>query len=267
MMQDHNHTASLGRAELKALRRAAKAKPPTPRTHIDCACVIHGSGYDWIYVDRLYNMVSRHLHLPVRFHVYTEPNRSVPAHMIRHDLQEWAGISGPKRSWWYKMQLFNAENFSGDLLYFDLDTVIVRDISWCVENSAQDFWTLRDFRYLQKASYQGINSSVMWFNVAAFDWVWQQFKSQPVAQITRAYPGDQDYLFATIPQPRRRLFEDRRVASYRWQLHDGGWDFHQRRSRHPGVGTNIPETVSVVVFHGRPKPHQLRDAVIAEHWQ
>jgi hypothetical protein len=253
--------------QAKALRRASKARPMAARTHVDCACVIHGTGYDWNYVDRLYNMVCRHMHVPVRFHVYTEQHRSVPAHMIKHILQEWPGISGPKRSWWYKVQLFNSQLFQDDLLYFDLDTVIVGDISWCVENSAQDFWTLRDFRYLQKPTYQGINSSVMWFNVARFQWVWDQFQRHTVSRITHEYPGDQDFLFATIPSPHRRLFEDRRVASYRWQLADGGWDWQRRRSLHPGTGTVIPPEVSVVVFHGRPKPHQLTDPVIAEHWQ
>jgi hypothetical protein len=251
----------------KAARRAAKARPPVSRTHVDCACVIHGSGYDWIYVQRLYDMVCRHMPLPVRFHVYTEHDRSVPPHMIKHCLQQWPGISGPKKSWWYKMQLFDPEHFAGDLLYFDLDTVIVADISWCVENSAQDFWTLRDFRYLQKASYQGINSSLMWFNTQKFADVWHDFAKIGAANVSARYHGDQDYLFAVIQPPRRRLFEDRRVASYRWQLCQGGWDFVRRRHHRPGIETMIPADVSVITFHGRPKPHQIQDPIIAQHWQ
>jgi hypothetical protein len=50
----------------------------------DCACVIHGTGYDWQYVDKLYNMLTRHLPQGIRFHVYTEEHRSVPSHMIKH---------------------------------------------------------------------------------------------------------------------------------------------------------------------------------------
>jgi hypothetical protein len=255
------------RAALKAARRAAKAKPPQPRTHVDCACVIHGAAYDWIYVERLYNMVSRNMHVPIRMHVYTEHDRSVPPHMIKHCLVEWPGISGPKRSWWYKMQLFDPDHFAGDLLYFDLDTVICGDISWCVENSARDFWTLRDFRYLQKASYQGINSSLMWFNTQEYGWVWDAFVAAGVNQVSKQYPGDQDYLFATITPPQRRLYEDRRVASYRWQLREGGWDFIHRRFLRPGIETVIPPDVSVINFHGRPKPHQIQDPIIAQHWQ
>jgi len=56
---------------------------------IDCACVIHGTGYDWIYVERLYNMLNRHLSGGCRMHVYTEHDRSVPPHMIKHCLEDW----------------------------------------------------------------------------------------------------------------------------------------------------------------------------------
>jgi hypothetical protein len=187
--------------------------------------------------------------------------------MIKHCLQEWPGISGPKRSWWYKLQLFDPGHFAGDLLYFDLDTVIVSDISWCVESSAQDFWTLRDFRYLQKNSHQGINSSLMWFNTQRFAWVWQGFVAAGADRVSTQYPGDQDYLYVTIPVAQRRLYDDRRVASYRWQLCQGGWDFARRRPQRPGIETVIPTDVSVITFHGRPKPHQITDPVIAQHWQ
>ncbi len=120
----------------KAMRRAARAEhrakkspgyvAPTvsdPTGPVDCACVIHGSGYDWIYVDRLYSMLSRHISRGIRLHVYTEPGRPVPPHMIRHNLQEWPGVSGRKQSWWYKMQLFNPAHHQGQLLYM-LDLLI-----------------------------------------------------------------------------------------------------------------------------------------------
>jgi hypothetical protein len=54
--------------------------------------------------------------------------------MVKHILDDW-GISGPKRSWWYKMQLFNPAHFAGNLLYFDLDVVIANQLNW-IPNSA-----------------------------------------------------------------------------------------------------------------------------------
>ena len=72
------------------------------RSVVNCACVIHGSVYDWMYVEKLYNMVQRNINVAVQFHVYTQHDRKVPDHMITHQLFVWQ-ISGPKKSWWYKM--------------------------------------------------------------------------------------------------------------------------------------------------------------------
>ena len=151
----------------RAAREAHRAKKQmtlenTPTGPVDCACVIHGNGYNWVYVEKLHSMLSRHLSRGVRLHVYTEANRSVPPYMVRHNLVEWTGISGRKRSWWYKMQMFNPVHYQGQMLYFDLDTVIVDNIDWILELSPFYFWTIRDFRVLWKPDVQNMNSSVMY---------------------------------------------------------------------------------------------------------
>lgn len=235
---------------------------------IDCACVIHGSGYDWVYVDKLYNMLCKYLHRDIRFHVYTEIDRPVPDHMIKHNLIEWHGISGPKKSWWYKLQLFNAEHHSGNLLYFDLDTLIIRDINWIPELSTDKFWTIKDFRYLQAPGWDEINSSVMWWNVKRFDWVWQQFKQLDINTIIRTYRGgDQAYLTKAIDYQDRRYFSSEHTQSWRWECLDGGTDFTTRKARNPGTGTVIADLTSIVVFHGTPKPHEINDPVVKQLWQ
>ena len=235
---------------------------------IDCACVIHGSGYDWVYVDKLYNMLHKYLHGNIRFHVYTERDRNVPEHMIKHNLVEWPGISGPKKSWWYKMQLFNAEHHSGNLLYFDLDTLIIREIAWITKLSTDKFWTIKDFKQLQAPGWNEINSSVMWWNVKRFDWVWQQFKQLDINNIIRTYRGgDQVYLTEVIDYQDRRYFSPEHIQSWRWECLDGGTDFTTRKVRNPGSGTTIADLTSIVVFHGTPKPHEINDPVIAELWR
>jgi len=236
---------------------------------IDCACVIHGTGYDWNYVERLYNMLNRSLRGQVRLHVYTEAHRPVPEHMIKHVLQEWPGLSGPRRSWWYKLQLFNAEHHSGNLLYFDLDTVIVRDITWITELPPIKLWTIRDFRNLQEPNHMGINSSIMWWNVAKFDWVWQGFKNIDKSHLTTVYSdGDQQYLWQTLGVNEIRFFPEERIQSWRWQAVDGGFDFNKRQFYKPGTGTKLDDLVGVLVFHGQPKPHEmLDDVVIRQHWK
>lgn len=244
----------------------AKKNKSSTNGKIDCACVIHGTGYDWIYVERLYNMLTRHIPQGINFHVYTEHDRSVPPHMIKHCLETWPGISGPKKSWWYKMHLFNPEHHIGNLLYFDLDTVIVRDLSWIAQLPADYFWGIRDFRYLQRSTYHTINSSAMWFNVLEFAYVWDQFLKDGVSTIASRYQGDQDYITKVIDYNRRRYFDDKYFESYRWQCLDGGYDFQYRKHRALNTGVRIAGDTAVVVFHGKPKPHEVSDPEIVKLW-
>lgn len=236
------------------------------RGPVDCACVIHGTAYDWIYVDRLYSMLSRHITPGINLHVYTEADRPVPAPYIKHALLDWS-ISGPRRGWWYKMQMFNPEHHAGPLLYFDLDTVIVRDIDWMWKQTTSYFWAIHDFKHLWRPSHVGINSSVMWWDTQQYRHVWDTFVQQNLQQVMTKYQGDQDYITDIIPQNQRRFFDASRIQSWRWQCLDGGYDFRRRRYHNPGQGTKINENTSVLVFHGNPKPADITENIIMDHWR
>lgn len=235
-------------------------------TTVDCACVIHSAGYNWVYVEKLYNMLCRTLSATVRLHVYTEHHRSVPPHLIKHCLEEWPGIAGPKQSWWYKMQLFNPAHHQGNLLYFDLDCVMVRDITWITELPTDKFWTIRDFRYLQKINTAGMNSSVMWWNVSKFQNVWHDFAKLNLTETIKKYHGDQDYLNVAIDRNDMRFMDPKLIESYRWQSQDGGYNFAHRQAIKPGSGAHITDHTAVLVFHGRPKPHEVQDPLIQQLW-
>jgi hypothetical protein len=211
-------------------------------------------------------MLKRALSTDIRLHVYTEPDRVVPEPYIKHSLKEWEGISGPKKSWWYKMQLFNPENFAGDLLYFDLDTIVLRSIDWIPALATEKFWTIKDFKHLQSNQISEINSSVMWWNVERYAYVWEKFNQQDVKKIVRTYQGDQDFLHATINYNNRRYLDEDKIKSYRWQVLDGGYDFEKRQFRHPGKGPFICGNTSIVVFHGQPKPHDVKHPEIVKLW-
>ena len=264
---------NLHRLQRQAHRARKQALPSVaitndPNGPVDCACVIHGDGYDFTYVDRLYNMLNRHLSRGARLHVYTEASRAVPAHMVRHDLTEWPGVSGRKRSWWYKMQLFNSDHFQGQLLYFDLDTVIVSNIDWMTQLSPVFFWTLRDFRSLWRPDCYNMNSSVMYWNTNDWQSIWTQFEQQGIdrVRIRHQHGGDQDYLNTVIPAQKRRFLDEQRIVSWRWTALDGGMNFKNRTYKRPNRGTILDPRNSVLVFHGDPKPHEVSDVVIKTHW-
>jgi hypothetical protein len=83
--------------------------------------------------------------------------------------------------------------------------------------------------------------------------------------LVRRYPGDQDYLSEKIDFSRRRFLNEQQIKSWRWQCFDGGFDFRRRTNRYPGTGTDI-NGASVLVFHGKPKPAEITDPVILDHW-
>lgn len=235
---------------------------------IHCACLIHDTLYDFEYVHRLYRSLCRNLTPEVVLHVYTESNRDVPAPYIKHSLMEWPGVRGAKQSWWYKVQLFNDELFSGKLLYFDLDTVIVSNIDWLWQQKhADDFWTIRDFKWLFRQSRVSMNSSVMRFDTHRYSYIYKEFDFTQVAGIgVRRWHGDQDYIWSKLPKEEVHFYDTTRVLSWRWQVKDGGYNFQKRKHFEPGKGTVIEPEHSVYVFHGNPKPHEVEDVAIREHW-
>lgn len=232
---------------------------------VDCACVIHGDAYSWKYVDRLYGMLKRNLSRELRLHVYTEAERPVPDHMIKHALTPWPEVRSG-RAWWYKMQLFNPAHHAGPLLYFDLDTVIINNIDWIVDGPATYFNTVRDFKYLWSPNHVGINSSVMWWDTIRFAQVWDSFCTESLSDMQLKHRGDQDFLSDTIASNQVRYFDKERVKSWRWQCQDGGYNFKKRCHRLPGTGTQVSEKTSVLIFHGAPKPDQVTDPFVLHHW-
>lgn len=233
---------------------------------IDCACVLHGSAYSWTYVDKLYAMLTRHFSLPVRLHVWTESTRAVPDIYVKHDLQEWPGVSGPRKSWWYKMQMFDPAGFQGRLIYFDLDVIILENIDWMLHVDLNYFWAVRDFRYHFRGAWTGINSSIMIWDTSRWQKVWTDFCNNNIHAVTKRFQGDQDFLNAHINPNQRQYFDSQLIKSWRWEIKDGGMDFKKRVYRRPGAGSVIPPKTHVMIFHGQPKPHDITDPVIQQAW-
>jgi hypothetical protein len=255
--------------KFQVLKIKSKSSPAMTdiTTPLDCACVLHGTAYDWSYVDKLYSMLCRNLSRPINLHVYTEVTRPVPAPYIKHELVDWKFKSARQKSWWYKLQMFNSQNHAGPLLYFDLDVVIVQNIDWLVNQNLRFLWGIRDFKTMYKPHITDINSSVMYWDTCTYDWIWQQVLEQGVNNITARFHGDQDFLSKTLNQNQIRYFTPDRIKSWRWQCLDGGYDFKKRRWNSPGAGTHLDVNTDIMVFHGKPKPHEIHDHVVQRHWQ
>lgn len=233
----------------------------------DCACVIHGNLYDWIYVERLYNMLKANGTHDIRLHVFTEPDRTVPEPFVKHNLKEWPGIAGPKKSWWYKMQMFNPVHNLERVLYLDLDTVITRNIDCIWDLDEQYFWSIRDFKHLWRPTWNGINSSVMIWDTQKFAWIWDDFCSKNINATVKLFHGDQDYLNTVLDDKNRKFIDPEMIKSWRWQCKDGGLDMKSRIYRSPNAGTIVDYKTAIMIFHGKPKPHEIQDPIIEKHWK
>ena len=112
-----------------------------------------------------------------------------------------------------------------------------------------------------------MNSSVMYWNTERFAWVWDQFKNEDINTVVRSYPGDQDYLNRVLTREHKRYYAPVQFQSYRWQAAEGGYDFKRRCAKQPGAAATINPDASVLVFHGNPKPHEVKDPQIQALWR
>lgn len=134
---------------------------------VTVACVLRSGGdYTPEYVERLAYGVQRHS--PWRFVALSDCSLDFETIPLAHD---WPG-------WWAKLELFRPGLFEGPVLYLDLDTVIVGDLSPLM-SVKHEFTMLADFFKPQYAA-----SGVMAWEG---DWsrIYRAFASNPSGHIAR----------------------------------------------------------------------------------
>lgn len=146
-------------------------------------------------------------------------------------IRDWPG-------WWAKMELFRPD-IKGDLLYMDLDTVIVGDLTPMA--SAGQFTMLRDF-------YRSGNlgSGLMYLPEADRAELWEAWNRQPEAEMgqhqTNQSLGDQGFIQSVRRKP---------VALWQDLLPGSVISYKVNQRRLPPPGTRV------VCFHGIPRPWQV----------
>lgn len=206
-------------------------------------------GPEWVL--KLRNMVARHLRIPHKFVCVTDDPVS--------DIQ-CLPLLCPYTGWWQKMGLFSGV-LDGDNLYLDLDVVIADDISslpGLLELDRSKLWALDDFSYGFKNPRQGlsddqkrflggnstINSSVMLWHGDAPKAAWDQFTPALMNEVH----GDQNAITKLL-WPNINLIPDSVAGSYKYGK-------LRNEARKP-----------ITIFHGDPKPDQIRDKWVLENWR
>jgi hypothetical protein len=153
---------------------------------INIVCVLRSNGkigYDASWVEKLQNAVSRHLTLPHRFICLSDCD--VPCERIP--------LEDVGQGWWAKMQLFRPNIFNGPVLYFDLDTVIcknINDIIKLVEHEKFVMW--------YEADKKIHSSAMMWWN-GDYSFLWDKYISKSTEFWSEKYKevpllGDQGFV-------------------------------------------------------------------------
>lgn len=138
--------------------------------------------------------------------------------------------------WWSKMELFRPD-ISGDLLYFDLDTVIrgpLDDIA-----AVNRLTLLRDLYCKGEHRYDRLQSAVMYLPKACRAEIWHAFLADSRRAIrNHTIGGDQEF-----------LEKHWQTKAARWQDIVG----NQIVSYKVHCRSGIPEGARVICAHGKPK--------------
>ena len=215
-----------------------------PVEPVTVVTLLAGTKYGPEYVDRLRQAVEIHLTLPHRFLCLTDRPRELACATLPIPLD----LPG----YWGKVALFG-DVLRGRILFLDLDTVIVGNID--------DFARYAGALAVIKPFYRdsGFASGLMGIGEGAHPEVWRRFSENPSAAIeyTRALAvpkwncGDQRWLELNVPAA--DYWQDLlpgQLVSYKVHCMDG-----------------VPDGARVVVFHGKPDPHEVDEPWLRDAWR
>jgi hypothetical protein len=231
---------------------------------LNVICLKHGTKYSPDYVNKLYNMIERHLTVPHRFVCFTDDTSHLNPKIECRILPSNQRIQG----WWWKPYIFKVDHFPlGDTnLFFDLDMVIVGNIDNLANYLPSEFVGLEDVSRVFKTVPQKLGSAVLKWPSGKFSDICDDLYNDPT--ITTRFPGDQDYIWKKY-QGTIKFFPRDWIVSYKWEVRNrmelvrvnGRQVFKDVRD------VELHKDTAVLAFHGSPDPHEVKDPVIINNWR
>ena len=226
-------------------------------------CVKWGNKYISQYANVLYNMVKRNTTVPYEFHCITDDPKGLDPHIkvIKLPNDPWI------KTWWSKLWMFNKDfPLQGNILYFDLDVIVFKNIDELFTYNPDKFMIIRDFNRCRVKDWKQSNSSVMRWKPGTMNYLWNDFANNP-SQVMQQNHGDQDWIMKRGHQDINH-WPDEWIRSYKWEMvgfkntkiRKGVKHIFQQPAR-------ITEQNKVAVFHGEPKPFNCGDDFVVENWK
>ena len=226
-------------------------------------CVKWGNKYISQYANVLYNMVQRHTTLPFEFHCITDDPKGLDPHIKTIKLPNDPWI----KTWWSKLWMFGSHfPLQGNILYFDLDVIVFKNIDELFNHNADKFMIIRDFNRCRIKDWKLCNSSVMRWNSSTMTYLWSDFK-QNAQNIMGSNHGDQDWITSRAKGD-TNWWPDEWIRSYKWEMI--GLGYKAKRQGADWTFDNPPKIIPenrVAVFHGNPKPFNCKDQFVIDNWK
>lgn len=206
-------------------------------------CVFWGTKYPIKYVNILYKMVERNLSKPFNFYCLTDEINQAFEPGIKP-----IPIPQPQLDhWWNKMHLYNpALNIEGNILYVDLDTVIVGNLDDIFTYATDDrFCVIRDFGQPTTT----INSSVLRYNLKYHSHIHKTYFEQKSSFDN--FHGDQNVITQLMMTDKQTKFlPDEWTYSFKWPTRGEPKQYQKYKpDDHP-----LKKNAKICVFHGHPNP-------------
>jgi len=206
------------------------------------------------YVNRLFRAVKRHTTRPTRFIAFVDDksglDEGIEACEIPFIRLPATGLGG---SPWRKLALWSRDiGVDGEILYLDLDVVVVGDLDAFFDFEQGKLAIIRDWSRRLSG-----NSSVMRFPAGAAPHLVDDFEADPLGK-RRRYSNEQAYL----------THESRLPIAF-WPA---GWCPSFKVDLLPRFPANwwrvaaLPEDARIVVFTGNPRPHEAASGQWPAPW-
>ena len=164
-------------------------------------------------------------------------NEKVPGVECWPNRNKWPG-------WWVKYECF-APQIHGDILYMDIDTVIVGSLEAITK--VNRLMLLRDFYRDGKKLKEGLQASLMMLPEADRVEIWEDWMRHPSIHMQRlGFKGDQPMLEEHYKAKAQKWQDGVPGQIVSWKVDCGGGNAFR-----PAV---IPADARLIVFHGKPRP-------------
>lgn len=207
-------------------------------------CVLKtGGSYTDKYVEVMEKMVSKNITLLYKFVVLSDSPK------VKNKKNLEFNFPG----WWSKLELFR---LIGPCLYFDLDTIILRNIDplvRVVQSLEQgEMRMLTPFNPRKRARGEFASGIMAWHG--DFSVLIKEITDKKMWKYDDRRGGDQLYIFETLRKhsvPIRPIEKYLKIYSFKRHCLDG-----------------LPRDADIVCFHGSPRPHEIKGVDwVSQYWR